>query len=81
MDALFVIVQQEEACLKVLPHDQQDLLGSLEGSGLVDASYEHAACNRQIEGVVGRLEGDNAHVVVDCKLGQVCCTRRGCGQV
>lgn len=79
MDALLVTVQQEEACLEVLPHDQQDLLGSLEGSGLVDASYEHAACNRQVEGVVGRLEGDNAHVVVDCELGQVCCARRGCG--
>lgn len=70
-----------EACLKVLSHDQQDLFGCLEGSRVVDASYEHATCHRQIEGVVGRLEGYNAHVVVHCELGQVCRARRGCGQI
>lgn len=79
--ALDTTVQQGKACLKVLPHDQQDLLRSLEGSWLVDASHEHATGDRQIEGVVRRLEGHNAHVVVDCELGQVCCARRGCGQV
>lgn len=79
--ALYTSLQHGEACLKVLPHDQQDLLGSLEGSRLVDASHEHATGHRQIEGVVRRLEGHNTHVVVDCELGQVCCARRGCGQV
>lgn len=74
-------VHEEEACLKVLAHNEQDLLGSLEGSRLVNASHEHATGHRQVEGVVRRLEGHNAHVVVDCELGQVCCARRGCGQV
>lgn len=67
--------------LKVLAHDEQNFSGSLEGGRVSDASCEHAASHRQVERVIRSLEGHDAHVVVDCELGQVCGPRRGCGQV
>ena len=60
-----------EAHLEILSHDKQDVLGSLEGLRFGDASYKHATRHRQVEGVVGSLEGHNAHVVVDGELGQI----------
>ena len=67
--------------LKILSHDEQDILGCLESLGVSGASYKHTTSDRQIEGVIRCLEGHDAQVVADSELGQVCCARGGGGEI
>ena len=58
-------------CLKVLAHFDADVLSDAEGFLGGDAPNQQAADDRQVEGVEGRLECDDADVCLLCVLGQV----------
>lgn len=69
------------AHLEILAHLYADLFGRGVGRLTADAPHKQTADNRQVEGIEGRFEGDNAHVGILGVLREVHCAYGGCGDI